>query len=72
MNLVVAGLYDNLLKYGENISHNLKPLSKKAIEFNRNQITVLKLEEKVRINMREYNKDHFNIGKNRESFAKGC
>ena len=47
MNLVVAGLYDNLVKYGENLPNNEKPASKKLIEISRKHITILKLEEKV-------------------------
>ena len=46
--MVVAGLYDNLVKYEENPIDNSKPLSTpNELNLQKQPITVLKLEEKV-------------------------
>ena len=54
--MVVAGLYDNLVKYEENPIDNSKPISTPNEHYLQKQpITVLKLEEKV-LNLRKCKK----------------
>ena len=59
--MVVAGLYDNLVKYEENPIDNSNPVpTPNENSLQKQPITVLKLEEKV-LNFRKCKKNYYRL-----------